>query len=522
MTGTPLTYADPGLDSGAHAGYEKALGELAGEPGRSFAMMIDGKEVSGKTEFEVRSPFDTRILLGRFPVAGPAQVRDAIAASKAGFPGWRDRDWRERAGIIRTAADRLGTGRFSLAALITYECGKTRAEALAEVGEAIAMLRYHAEVYEKAEGYVSAARPEHPGDTCRSVMRPYGAWPVISPFNFPLVLAAGMAGAALITGNTVVLKPTSFAPCSALKLYEAFTGAGVPADAIQFVTGPGEMFGEAVTAHPDVAGIAFTGSRAAGTWLSRTFAARQRYQKPVVMEMGSKNPVIVTAHADLEKAVEGTARSAFGYGGQKCSAASRVYVHESVAEAFIAALRTRTEGLVTGDPRERETFTGPLISADAVRKFRDAVGMARKDGGRVVCGGTVPEGPGFSHGHWALPTIVTGLTRGHPLARTELFVPLLVVDTFSTMDEALAEANATDYGLTAGMYSEDEAELRTFFAEIQSGVTYANRRGGATTGAWPGTQAFCGWKASGSTGRGVGGSYYLLSYLREQAQMRVR
>jgi len=238
--------------------------------------------------------------------------------------------------------------------------------------------------------------------------------------------------------------------------------------------------------------------------------------------MGSKNPVIVTEHADLGKAVEGVTRSAFGYSGQKCSATSRVYVQETVFAQFVALLRGKAERLGIGDPREKETFISPLIDERAAQTFRDAVALAQKDGGRIVCGGTLLSGGIFANGSWARPTIVTGLTPGHPLEKNELFVPFLVVRPFTTLAEALDAANASDYGLTAGIFSENEEELAFFFRTIRSGVTYANRRAGATTGAWPGTQAFCGWKASGTTGRGVGGPFYLLSYLREQAQMRVR
>jgi 1-pyrroline-5-carboxylate dehydrogenase len=296
----------------------------------------------------------------------------------------------------------------------------------------------------------------------------------------------------------------------------------VPPQAIQYITGPGAQFGDIITAHPDIAGIAFTGSRTAGMQLHRTFAARQRYIKPVIFEMGSKNPVIVTQHADLEKAVEGSLKSAFGFSGQKCSAASRVYVHESVADQFIARLRRRVEGLVTGDPREQGTFTGPLIHAEAERIYKESLEMIQKDGGQVITGGHVLRGGKFSRGHYVEPTLVIGLTRGHPLLRQELFVPILILDTYQTLAEAVAEANSTEYGLTAGIFSENDEELNYFFTTIESGVTYANRRGGATTGAWPGTQSFCGWKASGSTGKGVGGPFYLLSYLREQARTRIR
>jgi 1-pyrroline-5-carboxylate dehydrogenase len=241
----------------------------------------------------------------------------------------------------------------------------------------------------------------------------------------------------------------------------------------------------------------------------------------MVAEMGSRNPVIVTAKADLAKAAEGVARAAFGYSGQKCSATSRVYVQEPVAGEFLRLLGERAEALEIGDPRERGVFMGPVIDEKAGNTFREAVALCRKDGGTVRTGGKIrAEGP-LSKGYYPEPTIVTGLPRGHELERRELFVPFLVVDTFSTPGEALDRANDTEYGLTAGIFSEDREEVEAFFREIRFGVCYANRRGGATTGAWAGRQSFGGWKASGSTGKGVGGPYYLLSYLREQSQTRL-
>ncbi len=352
-------------------------------------------------------------------------------------------------------------------------------------------------------------------------MRPHGTWAVISPFNFPLSLATGMAAGALICGNTVLLKPTSEAPFSSLKLYEAFISGGVPANAVHYLTGPGGTFGDVITAHPGIDGIAFTGSRDVGIWLQRRFSERQPYPKPVIAEMGSKNPVIVTAAADIAKAAEGVARAAFGYGGQKCSATSRVYVHPAVFESFIIALKKKTESLVVGDPRHRNVFTGPLIDAKAKERFDEIVARTRRDGGRFISGGEPDTGASRAQGYFVRQAIVTGLNHGNPLIKKELFVPFLIVEQCPTLEQAVHEANDTDFGLTAGIFSEDPGEVEYFFNTIQSGVTYANRRGGATTGAWPGMQPFGGWKASGSTGKGVGGPYYLLSYLREQSQTRI-
>lgn len=517
-----MTYVDLLADETIHGAYETALEQVQAELGKSHPMFCAGEEHWAGSEFDVVSPFDTRILVGRFQEGAEEHIESAIKAAKEGFFSWGQRDWRERAGILRRCADHLDDRKFLLSALITFECGKNRYEALAEVSEAVDIVRYYVDLYEKNQGYILSMEPESSTATCRSVMRPHGVFAVISPFNFPLALAAGMASAALITGNTVILKPTSTAPWSALKLYEAFIASGVPPSAVHYITGPGELFGKTIVAHRDIDGIAFTGSRDVGVWLQRTFAARQPYPKPVIAEMGSKNPVIVTARADVAKAVEGVVKAAFGFSGQKCSAASRIYVEKPVAEQFMAELKKQVETLSIADPRKRDTVIGPVIDRKAMETFRDAVARTREDGGQIIAGGNVLRGGEFDQGYYLQPTVVTGLPRNHPLFQRELFVPFIIIDTFSTLAEAVGEANATEYGLTAAIFSEHDDEVEYFFSMIRFGVTYANRQGGATTGAWPGSQSFGGWKASGSTGKGAGGPYYLLSFLREQAQTRIR
>ncbi len=511
-----VTYVSLESDESLHDGYEAALLEVEREFGKRHPMYIGGREVAARREFEARSPIDPDILLGTFPSGEEEHAREAIAAANEAFPAWSRRGWRERAGIVGRTADAIEARRFPLAALLTYEAGKTRYEAVAEVGETVAMLRYYCGVYEQNGGYIVPLHSPAPGEECRSVMRPYGAWAVISPFNFPLALAAGMIAGALLTGNTVVFKPTSKTPLAGVTLYGLFVEGGVPPGAINLVTGPGGPFGEVVVADPGVAGIAFTGSRAVGMRLERESAAIQPYHRPLVAELGSKNPVIVTASADIEKAAEGVTRAAYGFAGQKCSAASRVYVHSSVAERFLQALRARVERMEVGDPRRREVAYGPLIDDDARQTFRRAVEEAVRDGGRLVAGGEA-----LDDGLSVRPTVIAGLRHDHRLFSEELFVPVLLGGTFETHDEANHHPNATEYGLTAGIFAEDQEEIGRFFDRIRFGVVYANRRGGATTGAWPGAQPFGGWKASGTTGRGAGGPYYLLSFVREQAETRV-
>ncbi len=330
-----------------------------------------------------------------------------------------------------------------------------------------------------------------------------------------------MCTGALLTGNTIVFKPTSEAPLSGIKLYEAFISGGVPDGVLNLVTGPGGPFGKTVVSHGDIDGIAFTGSKNTGIWIWREFTQGQRYPKPLVIEMGGKNPVIVSGKADLTKAVEGVVRSAFGYAGQKCSATSRVYVQEEVYSSFMEQLKQRVGSIIVGDPRERDTFFGPLIDHKAVDTFTAAVRQVIAEGGTIETGGEVLTDPSYGKGLYITPTVVNGLPQGHPLMKNELFVPILIVTTYNTLQEAVEYANQTDFGLTAGIFSEDTGEMDYFFSHVRAGVAYTNRAGGATTGAWPGSQSFTGWNASGSTGRGSGGPYYLLSFVREQAQTRV-
>ncbi|MCU0630392.1 MAG: aldehyde dehydrogenase family protein [Methanoregulaceae archaeon] len=516
-----ITYVTLADDEKVHPAYEIALKRIQGEFGHHYGLYTGGAKTGGKPEFPVYSPIDGETLIGSFQAGDSEDTGNAINAAKRAFPVWSRTSWEERTRIIRSSADFLESRAFDLAALLTWEVGKTRTEALAEIFETLDLLRYYCEVYERAGGYYLPMPSPVTGEHCVSLMKPYGVWAVISPFNFPVALAAGMCTGALLTGNTVVFKPTSEAPLSGIKLYEAFISGGVPGGALNIVTGPGGPFGKNIVSHPDIDGIAFTGSKNAGMWLLREFVQGQRYPKPLVLEMGSKNAVIVSAKADLTKAVEGVVRSAFGFGGQKCSATSRVYVQEPVAAEFMEELKQRAGSVKVGDPRERETFFGPLIDRKARETFIAAVRQVIAEGGTIETGGEVLTGAPYGKGHYVAPTVVTGIPHDHPLCKNELFVPFLIVTTCRSLQEAVEYVNNTDFGLTAGIFSEDSGELDFFFSHVRSGVTYANRAGGATTGAWPGSQSFTGWNASGSTGRGSGGPYYLLSFLREQAQTRV-
>ena len=517
-TGPQRTYVNIASDESIHQKFAIAAESLKREFGRRHPMYIGDKEVfADGSENILTSPLDARIVLGNFQVASKEHARLAIESANDSFPHWSCTSYEERARIFRRAADLLEQKVFNFAALASYEVGKSRLEALAEMYEVVDWFRYYCDQLESTEGFLTRMRSQVNGERCVSVLKPYGAWAVISPFNFPIALANNMCAGALMMGNTVVFKPTSAAPFSGLKLYQLYRDAGIQPGVINIVTGPGRAFGEVVSSHPDVAGVAFVGSMAVGNALQKSFTENQAYMKPFISEMGSKNPVIVTDEADIDKAVKGVMKGAFGFQGQKCSATSRTYVQRSIAKEFIEKLVRATSDLRIGNPISKDVFLGPVIDSRAVDMYVRAIELAKKDGADVLCGGRVLSQGNMAHGFYVEPAVITGLPTDHSLFKDELFLPILAVAEYEHLDQALELANNTDYGLTAGIFTEDKAEIETFFRKIQFGVCYANRAGGATTGAWPGAQAFVGWKASGTTGKGVLGPHYLQGFAREQS-----
>ncbi len=515
-----ITYASlsaPGEE--VHRGYEHALLTVRAALGRVHPLLIGGKRRESARTFPDVNPADTRQVLGHFALGSRRDAAEAVAAARHAFGEWSRLPWRERVLLIRKAGDLLSERAWELAALVTLEAGKNRLEALGDVSEGADFFRYYAQQMEDAGGFDLPLGRLSPNEETRSLLRPYGVWAVISPFNFPVALAAGMCAGALIGGNTVVLKPATDTPYAALRLVEILEAAGFPPGTVNLVTGGGEEVGMALVDSPEVGGLVFTGSREVGERIARRFTAARL--RPYILELGGKNPAIVTARADLDKAVEGIARSAFGASGQKCSACSRVYVDRRVSREFRDRLVEKTRSLRVGDPVERDVFVGPVINSRAVATYEGAVAEAKRDG-RVLTGGEVLRSGAYAHGHFVTPTIVDRLPFDHRLFRDELFVPFVAVADVGSLEEALTWANRSEFGLTAGIFSEDPEEVRAFFDAIEAGVAYANRRGGATTGAWPGVNSFGGWRASGSSGKGAGGPYYIQQFLREQSQTNVR
>jgi 1-pyrroline-5-carboxylate dehydrogenase len=511
-----VTYLSAGSSAAFHEEMERAQEALATRLASLHPCSIDGRPSTSGRRREVRSPIDSELLLGEIEQATAAEAARAMEAAAAGFPAWRHTPWRERVEMLRRAAALLAERRYLLAALMVVEVGKTRIEAMAEVEESADLLTYYASLMEANDGYRRAMARLVESETTESVLRPYGPWAVISPFNFPLALAAGMVAGALVTGNTVVLKPSQNAPLSAAQLADALWEAGVPRSALHLVFGPGEEVGAALLDHPKTAGVAFTGSWEVGMGIVR--GAPREWPRPVVVEMGGKNPAIVTAGADVEAAAEGIARSAFGFGGQKCSACSRAYVARETSRPLTDALVARARAMVVGDPRGRDVALGPLIAAREVEKYRRWVGEIERGGGTILAGGRVLDEGDLARGHYVEPVVATLPDGDHEAWSEELFLPILLLREVADLAEGIALANRSRYGLTAGLFSRDEEEVRRFLDEIEAGVTYVNRRSGATTGAWPGVNPFGGWKASGGTGPAALGPHYLLKFLREQSR----
>jgi 1-pyrroline-5-carboxylate dehydrogenase len=442
----------------------------------------------------------------------------ALKAARHAFPIWSATPWKERISLLCKAADIIDERLFDLGAAMSLEVGKNRMEALGDVAETADLIRYSCYQMEKNQGYiVEMGKDPLVGYTATnfSVLRPYGVWLIISPFNFPAALTGGPMGAALATGNTIVVKPATDTSWIVRLLTDCFRDAGLPDGVVNFVTGPGSTLGQALVDSLDVAGVTFTGSFDVGMKIFRDFADC-RWIRPTLLELGGKNPAIVSRHADLERAATGIVRSAFGLQGQKCSACSRVYIEEPVYDTLVELLVAKTKQLVIGDPTERPVFIGPVINQSAYQNYL-AFSAELSQAGVILTGGQPAVADALGKGYYCTPTLVADLPLDHHLWKDEMFLPIATLARVKNLDQAMQYANDVQYGLTAGFYGSKE-ETAWFFKYIEAGVTYANRPHGATTGAWPGFQAFGGWKGSGSTGKNAGGHYYLPLYMHEQIQ----
>lgn len=521
-TATKITYATlggEGLDD-VHAALEQEIERAPESFGREHAMIIGPDRVAAAEQFEDRSPVDDRIVLGRFQSGTAQHVQDAVAAARRALPAWSLLPWQERVARMRSVADAIREHRWELSVILGYEVGKNRLESVGEVEECSDFVDYYCDRMEANQGFVTLMAGSGDVQMTVSVLRPYGVWAVLSPFNFPMALTTGPVAAALITGNTVVAKPSPITPFAVARLAEIIATCDLPPGVFNFVTGSNEIVSRELVAGPGIDGVVFTGSYAVGMQLLREEKNRD-LPRPFLAEMGGKNPALVMESADLDKAADGVKASAFGLQGQKCSACSRVYVQAPVLDAFVETLVDKTKNVRVGNPLEKDVWLGPLISEAAYERYRAALRKAVDDGGRLRTGGERLTGGLFDHGFYVEPAVIDGLPLDHELFHTELFLPITVIGGVDDLEQALGVANETVYGLTAGIFSEDDSEIQRFFDGIEAGTIYANRRAGATAGAWPGINPFGGWKGSASTGAGAGGPHYLQQFMREQSRLRV-
>jgi 1-pyrroline-5-carboxylate dehydrogenase len=484
-------------------------------------MIIGNKDVFAGEKYERHSPVNTDWVLAVMQKGNEQHARQALAAARQAFPGWSHTPWHERVRLLRKVADLIDQRMFEMGPAMAFEVGKNRMECLGDIAETADLIRYACSQMEANNGYiVEMGKDPLVGydSTNISVLRPYGVWLVVSPFNFPFALTGGPSGSALVAGNTLVIKPDT--AWTVRLLAECFRDAGLPEGVCNFVTGPGRTLGQALVDSPEVDGVTFTGSFDVGMKMFQDYA-RGKYVRPIILELGGKNPAIVSRHADLERATAGIVRSAFGLQGQKCSAASRVYIEEPVYDEMVGMLKDATEKLSIGDPTERANFLGPVINQSSYNDFKNFTEEISQAGGKFLTGGKIKSGGIFDKGYFCEPTFVTGLPLNHRLWKHEMFLPIATIGKVKNLEEAMRFGNDVNYGLTAGFYGSQE-EVDGFFDKIEAGVTYANRPQGATTGAWPGFQPFGGWKGSGSSGKNAGGHYYLPLYMHEQIRTLVK
>ncbi|MBI5279723.1 MAG: aldehyde dehydrogenase family protein [Burkholderiales bacterium] len=505
-----------------HDRFDAAVAALGGAFGKEHPLHIGGKEVFAPRMLEKYDPADHRRLLGKFSLATEADADAAVAAARAASPGWRATPWQDRMQVMRKASRIVEERAYDIAAALSFEVGKNRMEALGEVGEVVDFFSLFADQMEQNGAY-DRPLPNDPvagfTSTNRSVLKPYGVWAVIVPFNFPFALAGGPVAAALATGNTVVLKGAVDTPWSGVLLAECLRDAGVPAGAFNYLLGDGATIGQRLVEHDGVDGITFTGSREVGMRILRAQAARA-YPRPSICEMGGKNAVLVTAHGNLDDATQGIVRSAFGLTGQKCSALSRIYVESPVYQHLVDKIREAMAKIAVGTPQEERHWMGPIASQAAFDRYGRYVAALSRDGAVVLAGGRQRWRDDLQHGWFCEPTLARA-PLDHALWQQEMFAPIVMIAPVASKEEGMELVNDGEFGLTAGFYGSPH-ETEWFYDNVEAGVAYSNRPQGATTGAWPGYQAFGGWKGSGSTGKALASFYYLGQYMREQSQTRVQ
>jgi RHH-type proline utilization regulon transcriptional repressor/proline dehydrogenase/delta 1-pyrroline-5-carboxylate dehydrogenase len=484
----------------------EAIREVGEQLGRSYPLVIGGEAVSTGADIDSVNPSHCRQLVGHCARATPDHACQAIEAANRAFPRWRDTEAQVRADYLFRAAAVMRRRRFELAAWENYECGKQWREADADVAEAIDFCEYYArEMLRLAQGQ----HRDVPGEENAYVYEPRGITLVISPWNFPLAILTGMTAAPLVTGNTVIMKPAEPSSVIGAKLMEVWQEAGLPPGVVNYLPGSGKEIGPTMVNHPDVAMIAFTGSRGVGLLLNRQAADMQPGQdhvKRVLAEMGGKNAIIIDDDADLDEAVHGVVASAFGYQGQKCSACSRVVVLAPIHDVFLNRLVEATRSLKISPAEDPGCSVGPVIDAEARRRILEYIEQGKREA-KLVYAGDV--GPLAEEGYYVGPHVFADVPPNAVIAQEEIFGPVLAVMRASDLTHALEIANGTLYALTGGFYSRSPANIERVKREFRVGNLYINRK---ITGALVDRQPFGGFKLSG-IGSKAGGPDYLLQFV---------
>ena len=496
------------------AAFQRALEEVGAQLGFTAPLWIDGEEITTGHTFASVNPADPKQVIGYFQKGDEAHADRAVEAAARGFDTWSAMPANDRAELLFRAAARMRERKHWFSAWLVYEVGKSWAEADADTAESIDFMEF----YGREMLRYAAKQPVTPvpGEDNEMVYIPLGVGIVIPPWNFPNAILTGMTTAALVTGNTVVVKPSSDAPAIAWQVVQLLREVGVPGSALQFLTGDGTRVGERMVEHPQTRFISFTGSKAVGLEINQRAARPQPKQywiKRVVAEMGGKDSIVVAADADLDKAVEGVAASAFGFQGQKCSACSRAIVDASVYDAFLGKLAERVRKIRVGSPLDNSNYMGPVVSERAHKKILDYIDAGKKEG-RLVVGGE--KGPG--DGWFVQPTVIADVGPEAKIAQEEIFGPVLAVIKARDWNHALEIANNTEYGLTGAVYTRDEAKIAEAKQRFHVGNLYFNRK---CTGALVGAHPFGGFNMSGTDSK-AGGRDYLLLFLQAKSMSRAR
>jgi 1-pyrroline-5-carboxylate dehydrogenase len=486
-----------------------ALEQVAGHLGREYELVIGGERFKTDGKIQSFNPARPEQVVGIHQKAGAEHAEQAMRAALLAFETWSRVSTDQRVSLLLGAAEIIRQRKFEFCAWLTYEVGKNWAEADADVGETIDFLEFYSR---EALRLASATTPiQYPGERNELLYIPLGVGAVIPPWNFPFAIMAGMTAASIVTGNTVILKPSSDSPTIAAKFVEVLEEAGMPGGVVNFCPGSGATFGNAVVEHPKTRFIAFTGSKAVGLDIHERAAKAKPGQiwiKRTILEMGGKDSILVCADADVDAAVDGVVAAAFGFSGQKCSACSRAIIEAPIYDIFVERVRERVAELTVGDPTENRSM-GPVINQSALESMVKFIETGKQEG-RLVAGGnavTTPEG-----GFFLEPTVIADVAPDAVIAQEEIFGPVLALIKVESFEEGLRVANNTEYGLTGALYTADRNRLNLARREFHVGNLYLNRK---CTGAMVGAHPFGGFNMSGTDSK-AGGPDYL--YLFTQAK----